>query len=79
MRLAPLEARPEVAVLGVVPEWRGRGLGRALLRHGSRWLRDRGFERVMLQVDGENERALTLYRQERFEIVRTRQVWSRML
>jgi hypothetical protein len=28
-------------------------------------------------VDGNNERALTLYRQESFEVVKTRQMWTR--
>jgi len=69
--------RGEVAVLGVVPEERGRGIGRALLRFGSQWLLDHGAARITLYVDGENERALTLYRGERFEVIRTRQLWSR--
>ncbi len=69
--------RGEVAVLGVVPEWRGRGVGRALLRFGTRWLIDAGADPVTLLVDGKNERALTLYRQEGFEIMRTREIWSK--
>lgn len=71
------ELRGEVAVLGVVPEARGLGLGRALLRFGGRWLIDHGARRVTLFVDGENERALRLYRQEGYEILRTRRLWSR--
>jgi len=69
--------RGEVAVLGVVPEWRGRGIGRALLRFGTRWLIEHDADPVTLFVDGKNERALTLYRQEGFEVMRTREIWSK--
>lgn len=71
--------RGEVAVLGVRPDWRGRGLGRALLRFGTRWLIERGVARVTLVVDGQNERALTLYRHEQYQVFRTRQIWSKKL
>ena len=40
-----------VQQLAVVPAWRGRGLGRALLRLGVRTLREAGAERVYLWVD----------------------------
>lgn len=73
------ETRGEIEVVGVVPEERGRGLGRGLLRLGSRWLLEQGARRVTLHVDGENERALRLYRQESFEVIRTRRLWSRTL
>jgi mycothiol synthase len=62
----------EIGVLGVVPEARGIGLGRALLRWGVDWFGARGEERVMLRVDGENEKALALYRSEGFTVSRTR-------
>lgn len=77
VRLTLHESRGEIAVVGVIPEWRRRGLGQALLRFGGRWLLDHGARRVTLTVDGENERALSLYRKERYEVVETRQVWER--
>jgi mycothiol synthase len=43
-----------VQQLAVVPAWRGRGLGRALLRRGIRALREAGVERVYLWVDYAN-------------------------
>jgi mycothiol synthase len=79
VRLALHQERGEIAVLGVVPEWRRRGLGRALLQFGGRWLLEHGARRVTLLVDGENERALALYRKERYEIAETRQFWEREL
>ena len=69
--------RGEIAVLGTVPEARRIGLGRALLRWGVRWIETQDVPRVTLMVDGENEDALALYRSERFEVTKTREVWSR--
>ena len=77
VRCARHATRGEVAVLGVVPEWRGRGLGRALLRWGTQWLLEHGAEPVTLLVDGKNDRALVLYRGEGFEVLRTRQIYSK--
>ena len=74
-----LPGRGEVATLGVVPEARGIGLGRALLRWGVGWLEHQAAPRVTLTVDGENEGALSLYRSEGFETVRKREIWSRRL
>ena len=67
----------EVALIGVVPEARGLGLGRALLRWGVARLQDEQASPVYLMVDGENESALTLYRSEGFVVERTRIHWSR--
>lgn len=69
--------RAEVATLGTVRAARGIGLGRALLRAGVAWIEAQCTLPVTLIVDGENENALRLYRQEGFEVVRTRRVWSR--
>jgi mycothiol synthase len=52
-----------VAELGVVDEFRGRGLGLALLTHGFHELRGRGATEIVLDVDAENvTSALRLYR-----------------
>lgn len=67
--------RGEVSTLGTVRAARGLGLGRALLRAGVAWLEASSTLPVTLIVDGENENALTLYRQEGFEVARTRRVW----
>jgi mycothiol synthase len=67
----------EIALLGVVPEARGIGLGRALLRWGVSWLEARDADPLFLLVDGENEGALALYRSEGFTVARTRLHWGR--
>ena len=59
--------RGDVALVGVLPEYRGLGLGRALLRWGVYELRSRGAREITLSVEARNERAMSLYRQEGFE------------
>lgn len=71
------DGRGEVAILGVIPEARRTGLGRALLRWGVRWLLEARTSRVTLLVHGANDRAIALYRSEGFEVARTRRTWSR--
>jgi L-phenylalanine/L-methionine N-acetyltransferase len=53
-----------VASLGmaVAPEWRGRGLGSALLAEAFRWAEWAGVEKVLLTVYPHNDRAINLYR-----------------
>ena len=56
--------------LGVRPEQRGRGLGRALIGHLIQRAEDLGYPKVGLSVSVENPRAQTLYEQLGFKIVR---------
>ncbi|HEV8480729.1 MAG TPA: GNAT family N-acetyltransferase [Candidatus Eisenbacteria bacterium] len=67
----------EISIIGTSKRARGIGLGRALLRWGIRWMEDEGATRIGLIVDGENENALKLYRQEGFEVARTRRRWTK--
>jgi ribosomal protein S18 acetylase RimI-like enzyme len=48
--------------LYVVPEGRGRGLGRALVEAALAAARERGCVRIELDVDEDNQAALALYR-----------------
>ncbi|MEA2530952.1 MAG: mycothiol synthase, partial [Thermomicrobiales bacterium] len=59
----------DVAIVGVLPEWRRRGLGRELLRWGVHRVRELGAAEVFLAVEGENEQALRLYEETGFERV----------
>jgi len=67
-------ARGEVGLIGVLPAWRGRGLGRELLRWGIARLHGIGATQITITIDATNERALGLY--ERTGFVRA-QEWPR--
>lgn len=69
--------RGEIAALGVIRAARGIGLGRALLRWGTRWLASQPVNRIQLLVDGENDAALRLYRSEGWQVLQTREMLSR--
>jgi ribosomal protein S18 acetylase RimI-like enzyme len=43
------------------PSWQGRGIGRAALKRACEQLQAEGARRIGLEVDVENDRALTLY------------------
>jgi hypothetical protein len=49
--------------LGILPAWRGRGLGQGLLLAALHGFRDAGLSKAVLEVTAENEPAVHLYRQ----------------
>jgi len=57
--------------VGVTPEHRGVGLGRALLLRSLHGFREAGLQRVYLEVTADNEPAVALYRSIGFRISRT--------
>ncbi len=66
-----------VNLLGVRPEWRRRGLGEAMLRHGFRALYARGYTRIGLGVDAENTTgAVRLYERVGMRPVRRSDTWE---
>lgn len=68
VRLEVLEGEGGIFGLGVLPEYRGRGYGKALLENSVAELKTQGAERVFLQVLTENENALGLYLNTGFKI-----------
>ncbi len=68
----------EVLNLGVAPEWRRRGVGRALVREAVRRYRELGARQVFLDVRESNAAALRLYQDEGFvRIGRRRRYYRR--
>lgn len=61
-----------VAHVGVLREYRGRGLGRLLLSAGLARLQAMGFETATLNVDAENAAAINLYRSLGMNVIRER-------
>ncbi|HEY7155840.1 MAG TPA: N-acetyltransferase, partial [Gemmataceae bacterium] len=48
--------------LGILPGWRGRGLGEALLLQALHGFRRMGLQRAQLEVTAQNDTAIRLYR-----------------
>lgn len=70
------EGLGEVYVLGVHPKAEGKGLGRLLLDAGLAHLAEVGCDRVVLYVDGAEERPVRLYESARFETLRRDVAWA---
>lgn len=58
-----------IGPLAIIPEYQGRGLGRILLRAALCFAKNNSYDRVILCVNGENERAKSLYVSEGFKQV----------
>jgi mycothiol synthase len=58
----------EIVYMGIVPEFRGRGLGMGLVRQAQRLANELNFERLTLAVDAKNQPALAIYRAAEFQV-----------
>ena len=63
----PLLNRWELMLMGLIPEWRGMGLGRALLNSALALAQQAGIQEVVLAVDEVNVPAKRLYQQAGFK------------
>ncbi len=70
-----LKGRGELVYLGVAPEARGRGIGRALLARAIRDTAERGLTRMGLAVDTHNTPAIRLYEWANFHEIHRRLAW----
>lgn len=57
----PSRAHRGTLGMGLLPEWRGRGIGRRLLEATLAQARRSGFKRIELDVYADNQRAIALY------------------
>ncbi|MGO3885485.1 MAG: GNAT family N-acetyltransferase, partial [Mycetocola sp.] len=69
-------SRAEIYVVGVAPELSGHGIARALFAAAFDRLRNEGVTEVDLYVDGDNTRAVELYKRLGFSIVATETQYS---
>lgn len=56
-----------IGPLAILPEYQGKGLGRALLRSSIKFSKEKGYKRCVLCVNADNEQAKALYLQEDFD------------
>lgn len=68
-------SRWRISNVAVTPEWRGRGIARALVQATLREIAQRGGNWAILQVRAENRTAHQLYRDLRFEDVARSTAW----
>lgn len=55
-----------IGPVAILPEYQGKGLGRALLRVSIKFSKEQGYKRCVLCVNADNEQAKALYLQEGF-------------
>lgn len=68
-----------IAMTGVHPDYRGRGLGRAVVVAGMKHLRGRGVDGIELEVDSDNLPARELYRKLGFQRFRETKWYEKAL
>lgn len=71
---AAVEKKWRIYMLGVDPDYRGKGIGRKVLLTGLSHLKNKGIQISELTVDSENKAACSLYYSVGFNI-RTRSLW----
>ncbi len=71
---APSSRVGRILMLGVVPNYRGKGIGKKLVLAGITRLKSKGLQVVELTVDSENKAACALYKSVGFE-VQTSTLW----
>jgi mycothiol synthase len=64
------ESVGEIHMIGTIPEYRGKGIGKKVLLAGLSYLQDRGVTTAYLSVDSENVSAIALYESVGFELYR---------
>lgn len=57
------DRHPHIFLLYVMPEYRHRGIGKALMNYIENWAKQRGYRQIGLQVFQTNTPALDLYHQ----------------
>ncbi len=70
----PDQARGQIGLVGVSPDFQGRGLGQRLIQESLRWFAGHGVTQVTVVTQGRNWKALRLYQKAGF-LTRSVQLW----
>lgn len=73
------EKKGRILMLGVDPDYRGRGIGKLALWAGVSYLKDRGMATVELTVDSDNPAACSLYSSAGFQVLTRNLYYERQL
>ena len=71
--------RGMIGMIGVVPQFRGKGVSRHILQAGMKHLRSVGLAEIGLEVDGNNDPAVRLYNSTGFKTLGERHWFERVL
>ena len=71
--------RGVIGMIGVVPDYRGKGVSRHILQAGMKHLRSIGLAEIGLEVDGNNAPAVGLYKSAGFKTMGERHWFERVL
>ena len=71
--------RGVIGMIGVLPDYRGKGMSRHILQAGMKHLRSIGLAEIGLEVDGENDAAVRLYTSTGFKTMGERHWFERVL
>jgi mycothiol synthase len=79
--MVPAESgvRGMIGMIGVVPQFRGKGVSRHILQAGMKHLRSVGLAEIGLEVDGNNDPAVRLYNSTGFKTLGERHWFERVL
>lgn len=73
--LSPNDNQLCVGHLAVLPEYKGIGVGRKLIAHAIKCAKQRAKNQVVLDVDSENEEAISFYLTNGFALVNENEFW----
>ncbi|HAA94461.1 MAG TPA: hypothetical protein DCE26_02080 [Dehalococcoidia bacterium] len=65
-------------MIGITPEYRGKGISRHILQAGMEHLLQSGSKEIGLEVDGDNDPAVRLYTSTGFKITGQRHWFERV-
>ena len=69
----------EICALVVDGDYRGRGIGRALVREAERWALERGYDEIRLRSNADRAATHRFYQQLGYQVVKTSLAFRKLL